>query len=126
MKTFTSKPTDLLNDIDFELDGKHYTFKPPKTTTQIVGMMQVKGRGFEADLARAGQMLVWLSHGLNRDHEARKGTAGHEEYVEGCQSCDVSARLADPDDELELEMVMEVIAYLMEEVSGRPTTSRRG
>lgn len=126
MKAFTSKPTDLLKQIDFELDGKHYSFQPPKTTTQIVGMMQVKGRGFDADLQRAGQMLVWLSHGLNREHETRKGVAGHEEYVENCQSCDISARLADPDDELELEMVMEVITFLMEEVSGRPTTSRRG
>lgn len=122
MKAFTSKPADLLKDIDFELDGKHYSFKPPKTTTQIVGMMQVKGRGFEADLARAGQMLVWLSYGLDRDHETRKGVEGHEEYVEGCQSCDISARLGDPDDALELEMVMEVIAWLMEQVSGRPTT----
>jgi hypothetical protein len=122
VKAFTSKPTDLLKDIDFELDGKHYTFKPPKTTTQIIGMMQVKGRGFEADLQRANHMLVWMSHGLNREHESRKGVVGHEEYVEGCQSCDVSARLADPDDALELEQVMEVVAWLMEQVSGRPTT----
>lgn len=122
MKAFTSKPTDLLKDVDFELDGKHYTFSPPKTTTQIVGMMQVKGRGFDADLQRANQMLVWLSNGLNRDHETRKGKPGHEDYVEDCQSCDVSARLTDPDDNLELDMVMEVIAWLMEQVSGRPTT----
>lgn len=122
MKAFTSKPTDLLKDVDFELDGKHYSFKPPKTTTQIVGMMQVRGRGFDADLQRANQMLIWLSNGLNREHESRKGKAGHEEHVEGCQSCDIAARLVDPDDALELEMVMEVIAWLMEEVSGRPTT----
>lgn len=85
-------------------------------------MMQVRGRGFEADLQRANQMLIWMSHGLNREHETRKGVAGHEDYVEGCQSCDVAARMTDPDDSLELEMVMEVIAWLMEQVSGRPTT----
>lgn len=122
MKAFTSKPTELLKPIDFELDGKNYTFKPPKTTTQIVGMMTVKGKGFEADLARANVMLVWLSNGLDRSHETRKGVEGHEEYVEGCQSCDIAARMADPDDTLELDTVMEVIAALMEEVSGRPTT----
>ncbi len=122
MKAFTSKPTDLLKPIDFELDGKTYTFNPPKTTTQIVSMMTVRGKGFEADLQRAGSMLVWLSNGLDRKHETRKGVPGHEEYVEGCQSCDIHNRLNDPDDTLELDTVMEVIAHLMETVSGRPTT----
>jgi hypothetical protein len=124
MKAFTSKPTDVLKDVDFELDGKTYTFKPPKTSTQIVGMMQVKGKGFEADLERASVMLVWLSNGLSREHEPnpKKKYPGHEEYVEGCQSCDIKYRLEDPDDELELDTIMEVIAHLMEKVSGRPTT----
>lgn len=122
MKAFTSKPTETQKEIDFELDGKHYTFKPPKTTTQIVQMMGVKGTGFEADLQRANSMLVWLSNGLSREHETRKGVPGHNEYVEGCQSCDVSSRLQDPDDSLELDVVMEVVAWLMEQVSGRPTT----
>jgi hypothetical protein len=122
LKAFTSKPAETQKVIDFELDGKHYTFNPPKTTTQIVQMMSVKGKGFEADLQRANSMLVWLSNGLNREHETRKGVPGHDEYVEGCQSCDVAARLADPDDGLELDLVMEVVAWLMEEISGRPTT----
>lgn len=122
MKSFTSKPTELQKPIDFELDGKWYKFNAPKTTTQIVAMMSVKGKGFEADLQRAGAMLVWLSNGLDRAHETRKGVEGHEEYTEGCQSCDINSRLEDPDDALELDLVMEVIAALMEEVSGRPTT----
>lgn len=125
MKAFTSKPTEVQKDIDFELDGTHYTFNPPKTTTQIVAIMQVKGSGTEADLQRAGAMLVWLSNGLNREHEPRKGKGGHDDFVEDCQSCQIDARLSDPDDVLELETVMEVITFLMEEVSGRPTTSRR-
>lgn len=122
MKAFTSKPTELRKEIDFELDGKTYVFNPPKTTTQLVAMMQVKGNDTNADLQRAGAMLVWLSNGLNREHEARKGVSGHSSFVEGCQSCEIDARLQDPDDALELETVMELIAFLMESVSGRPTT----
>lgn len=122
MKAFTSKPTELRKEIDFELDGKTYTFNPPKTTTQLVAMMQVKGNDTNADLQRAGAMLTWLSNGLSREHEARKGKGGHNEFVDDCQSCDIDARLQDPDDNLELETVMELIAFLMETVSGRPTT----
>lgn len=122
MKSFTSKPTELSAPIKFELDGKWYTFNAPKTTTQIVAMMSVKGKGFEADLERAGSMLVWLSNGLDRKHETRKGVPGHEDFVEGCQSCEIAARLADPDDNLELDTVMEIISELMAEVSSRPTT----
>lgn len=122
MKAFTSKPTELQKDLDFELDGKHYTFNPPKTTTQIVSMMSVKGTGFEADLQRAGSMMTWLSNGLSREHEGKKGKGGHFEFVEDCQSCDISNRLEDPDDGLELDTVMDLISWLMEQVSGRPTT----
>lgn len=122
MKAFTSKPTEVRKAIEFELDGKEYDFNPPKTTTQIVAMMQVKGNDTNADLQRANAMLVWLSNGLNRAHEPRKGKLGHVEHQDDCQSCDVLARLEDPDDDLELETVMDVISYLMEKVSGRPTT----
>lgn len=124
IKAFTSKPTTVNKPIDFDLDGVTYTFNPPKTTTQLVSIMQVKGSGDEANLQRAGAMLVWLSNGLNREHEPKpaKKHKGHEVYTEDCQSCAINARLQDPDDALELETVMEVLTGLMEEVSGRPTT----
>lgn len=122
MKAFTSKPTEVRKEVDFELDGKTYVFNPPKTTTQLVAMMQVKGNDVNADLQRANAMLVWLSNGLDRGHEPRKGKPGHVDFVEDCQSCDILARMEDPDDGLELETVMDVIAWLMEQVSGRPTT----
>jgi hypothetical protein len=124
MKAFTSKPTEVRKPIEFELDGTEYTFNPPKTTSQLVSMMQVKGNDVTADLERANAMLVWLSHGLNREHEPnpRKKSPGHDTFVEDCQSCDILSRLEDPDDPLELDTVMEVISHLMEKVSGRPTT----
>lgn len=122
MKAFTSRPTEVQKELDFELDGQHYTFNPPKTTTQIVAMMQVRGSDTSADLQRAGAMLRWFASGLDRSHEPRKGRGGHLDFVQDCQACQINSRLEDPDDPLELDTVMELIAWLTEQVSGRPTT----
>lgn len=124
MKAFTSTPTKINKPIHFDLDEVTYEFNPPKTTTQVIAIMQIKGNSDEANLQRAAAMLVWLSNGLNKDHEPKpaKKHKGHEEYTEDCQSCAINARLADPEDVLELETVMEVLTALMEEVAARPTT----
>lgn len=123
MKAFTSKPAAAQKDIDFELDGTHYSFSPPKTTSQLIGIMSVRGKDTQADLERASHMLAWFGNGLNKEHQPRKGEGGHEEFVEGCQACDIDDKLNDPTPgTLELETVMEVIGWLMEESSSRPTT----
>lgn len=125
MKAFTSNPTELGKVIDFELDGETYEFLPPKTSTQVIAMMQVKGNDTASDLQRVGAMFDWLANGLNKEHQPRKGRkaqVGHREYVEGCKACLLQARLEDPQDDLEIEQVMEVITWLMGESTGRPTT----
>lgn len=125
MKSFTTKPAQEIKPIDFELDGQHYSFSPPKTSAQLVGIMAVRGKGMEADLERAGSMLRWFSFGLNKDHDPNpaKKQAGHDSFVEDCQACAVQAQLDDPTPgSLELETVLEVIAWLIEEASARPTT----
>jgi hypothetical protein len=125
MKAFSTKPIDAGKDVDFELDGDTYTFTPPKTSTSIVAMMQVKGDSMEANLQRVQAMFTWLGQGLNREHEPKKGRKpqpGHDEYVDGCQACLIQSRLEDPDDDLDVDTVMETITWLMGEVSGRPTT----
>lgn len=122
IKAFTSRPASIAKTIDFELDGETYEFVPPKQSMQLVAMMQVKGKGMEADLERVGAMFSWLSVGLNREHDGRKGKPGHEDYVDECQACKIQARLEDPDDNLEVETVMDMITWLMGEAAGRPTT----
>lgn len=125
MKSFSTKPIEVGKPIEFDLDGDVMVFTPPKTATSIVGMMQVKGDDTNANLQRVAAMFTWLGQGLNREHEPRKGRKtqpGHEDYVEGCQACLVQSRLEDPDDDLDVEQVMEHISWLMGEVSGRPTT----
>lgn len=123
MKAFTTKPVAVAKVIDFELDGTHYSFNPPKTSTQLVAMMQVRGKDTAADLQRAGAMFAWLGHGLNSTHEPIRGKQeGHEEFVKDCQACHLQARLEDPSEPLEVETVMEIISWLMGEVTSRPTT----
>lgn len=122
MKSFTSKPADRSKPVDFELDGEHYIFNPPKQSTQLVSLLQVKGQGTVADIERVAAMFSWLGTGLNRDHEPRKGKTGHTEMVDDCQACKIQARLEDQDDDLEIEEVLELITWLMGEVAGRPTT----
>lgn len=122
MKAFTSKIVPTAKTIDFELDGVYYSFLPPKQSTQLVALLQIRGHGTEADIQRAGAMFSWLALGLNREHEPRKGQDGHTNAVDNCQACKIQMRLEDPDDALEIETVMDLITWLMGESAGRPTT----
>lgn len=121
---FTSAPATLGKPIEIEdLDGESYTFTPGKTSGPMMKIMQ--GGPKDKDMKSLGAMLTWFAHGLNREHEQKWGKnaqPGHEEYTEGCQACEIQARLDDPDDPLVIETVFEVITELMGKVSGLPTT----
>lgn len=125
MKPYSSTPLKAGEPVEFEIDGDKYTFTPPKKATSTVALLQAHGDGTEANMSRVGAMFSWLGHGLNRGHETKYGKAaqpGHATYVEGCQACFLQARLEDPDDDLDISKVMDVINDLLSEVSGRPTT----
>ena len=124
MKAFQTKPVASGEPIVFPLDGVEYTFTPPKTSVGIVNMIQVHGDGPDANLARAGILMTWLGQGLDRAHEPRKGKKpkpGHTDYVEGCQACALQDRLEDPDDDLQIDTVLDIVNELIAEVAARPT-----
>ena len=84
-------------EIKFTLDGEDYLFTPPKTVPVFLAADKNP-----AEWARV--RLNWLSHGLPEDQAQR-----------------IHDRLMDFDDALDYGTLSEVINYLMEEMSGRPT-----
>lgn len=122
MKSFTSKVVDKREDIVFELDGDKFYFTPVKQTTQLIGMLNVRGDSAEADIERIGSMLDWLAAGLDRKYYKAYQKDSSVKPGPDSQWGKLLDKLADPDDPLELDTLSDVITWLMGEVSGRPTT----
>jgi hypothetical protein len=139
MKTFVPKHAPIVDQdgkpvlpdpITFDLAGDVYSFQPGvKKSGPLLGMLHVNGKKAFAEGERAKAMLDWFAEGLNREHNDTMGRKGHPEAnlpKEECSACHLQRRLLDPDDYLDLETVMEVVNWLMGQVSGRPTTSPSG
>lgn len=122
MKQFNSKAPEERAVISFELDGHTYHFTPVKQSTQLIKLVTVKSKGTEGDLERVGAMFDWLAAGLDRDYYKAYQKDPEAEPADDSQWKHLIGRLEDPDDNLELETVTEVITWLMGEVAGRPTT----
>jgi hypothetical protein len=122
VKQFNSKTQENKAVIEFELDGHTYYFTPVKQSTQLVKLLTVKTKGMEADLERVGSMFDWLAAGLDREYYKAYQKDPDAQPAEDSQWKHLMGRLEDPDDNLELDTVTEVITWLMGEVSGRPTT----
>lgn len=100
MKIFTTaarRQPDYV--LEFELDDEKYHFTPPKTTG--VYLASIGGNGNDQLKAQ----LDWLEAGLEEDEAAR-----------------LRARLFDPADDLEVINIMEVVGWLLQEMTDRPTT----
>ena len=100
MKTFTTAARRVAKKtVDFELDGDTYHFTPPKTTG--IYLAGIEGSGTDQLKAQ----LDWLEAGLPADE------ASH-----------LRERLLDVTDDLEITGILEVVGWLLEEMTGRPTT----
>jgi hypothetical protein len=98
-KTFTSAARRATTKtIDFDLDGDTYHFTPIKTAALILS-------GFMGGGEQLKTQLNWLSDGLP-DNESDR----------------IQARLLDADDPLDIDHLLGVVTWLLEEMSGRPTT----
>lgn len=119
MKKFTTADTQRNVPIEFELDGVAYTFRPMKRSSGILALLVSDTRSNAKELDRTAQILSWFTKGLSKDHEKKCDDANP---TEGCQACDVIRRLADDDDTLEFETVVEAASWLIGEAATRPTT----
>lgn len=114
-KTFT--PAARRHDpIEFTIDGPfddddRYFFAPPKIAGAMMPVLDPQADddddGGRTSMTQA--TWAWLRRGLGEDQYGR-----------------IRARLENEDDDLDVLDVAEMVRWLMSQVSGRPTTSRRG
>lgn len=121
MKSFTSGTVQRNVPIEFDLEGKTYTFRPVKRSSGIMALLVDDTKSVTAELNRTAQILNWFTKGLDKDHAGKDKAKEHNSHTEGCQACDVLARLADEDDSLEFETVIEASTWLIGESTSRPT-----
>lgn len=87
--------------IKFTIDEDEFTFTPHKTAGMVLDILDD-----ESELKAA---FDWLDEGLPED-----------------QSALLEKRLRDPEDDLDVDMVAEIIKFLISRVSGRPTKPSSG
>lgn len=117
MKVFSSATSSKPEAIVFELAEKTYTFQPGKKASALMALLVNDTKSQSKELDRIAQLLDWFSNGLNREHNKN-----HDNFVSGCQACDVQKRLADEDDDLEFDTVIEATTWLIgESTNGNPT-----
>lgn len=88
--------------IPFTLDGEEYQFTPPKDSIMVMPLLD----GGDAETGAMRGLFDWLGAGLPQEQTDR-----------------IITRLKDPEDDLDIDTLTEVIKGLQEAVSGgRPTT----
>lgn len=118
MQTFRAKPYQS-RVLEFELAGDIYLFTTSKPSEFVLALLSTP-TGANAELFQTKHALNWLSDGLNSQHDADNHEAKPDS---NCQVCRLQGRLLDKNDkEVDLEIVMEVVNWLIGEVSGRPTS----
>lgn len=83
--------------ITFILDGEDFEFAAPKTAPAMLAMFD--------GTPEAKATFDWLGEGLPEDQTER-----------------LIARLKDPKDDFDVDNLEVIVKWLMEQVSGRPTT----
>lgn len=88
--------------ITFTLGGDthKYAFTPPKKAAMITVMMSAT-----SDLEAAKGAFGWLDDGLSTEDRDK-----------------IAARLKDPEDDLDIDTIEQVVSALVERTTGRPTS----
>lgn len=86
----------------FTLDDREFSFNPPKSAAMLMPVIDAEGTD---DRVMLKASFDWLGSGLSEEDTAF-----------------ILSRLRDPEDDLDIDMVGELIRGLSEEIAGRPTT----
>lgn len=132
LKTFVSSATataeadtpDLERTV--EIDGLEVTFHLPDINQVVLSTMMIEQATSNVE---AGAALINIFFGLIKPEEIPRGLDGEEvdEDDDGPMFTDftarkLQARMMDPNDKFGIETIAEVMMWLMEEWSSRPTT----
>lgn len=93
--------------VRFRVDGDdhEYVFVAPKQATLLLSAVAFDPTDAAGALPMVKGMFDWLDAGLGVEQAAR-----------------IEARLRNPDDDLDVDTLTEIIKWLTEQTSGRPTT----
>ena len=99
--------------IEFMVDADVFHFNPPKRIALVLDSIGLRD-GSDPDnvdprLAPVKSMFDWLGQGLPQEESDR-----------------LIERMRDPEDDLDIDDVAEIVKWLMEQVAGRPTSSSSG
>lgn len=121
-RSFKTKSSHVA-PIPFDIDGESFVFRPHKLSSLATQMVHINPKDSKADEQQAFVLYTWFGQGLDPDHEPRgKKHPGHTEFVEGCQACRIEEKLQDPADDLDMDVLREIIDYVMEEIGKVPPT----
>jgi hypothetical protein len=113
--------------IPFDIDGEAFIFRPHKLASLATQIVHIDPKDPQAGDKQAFILFTWFGQGLDPDHEPRgKKHPGHVEQVEGCQACRIEEKLQDPADDLDMDVLRQIIDYVMEEVGKLPPSSSTG
>lgn len=105
-KAFTTA-TKHRESIEFSIDDDEFHFDPPKLAKAMLPMLDGSDDGDQERMAATKAMWDWLRAGLPEPEYKR-----------------LTARMDDDDDEFDVEDLVEVVRYLVSQVSGRPSTKQ--
>lgn len=93
--------------IPFTIEGDDhvYQFVPPKRAAMVLDAVGVNASDDDAVANVIRQQFDWLGDGLGEEQAAR-----------------IETRLRDPNDDLDVDVLQELLKWLLEQASGRPTT----
>ena len=99
--------------IPFRIGGEVYRFTVPKLYGLVDTVKQIRANGAGSDdgmaqIAMFDKVEAWLFDSLDEE-----------------QARQLQARLRDPDDEVDVEHLIEVFQHLTKEASGRPSGRKR-
>jgi hypothetical protein len=121
LKTFSSKRYERVT-FPFDLEGKTYYATPGKETDVQLALMNGAGAAdVPAQVRMQNGLLAWLLKSISPAHIKGFETA-HTAPVPECAACEIMDRLADDNDPLELETLLDVANWLIGELGKRPTT----
>lgn len=92
--------------ITFTLGDDHvYKFTPPKNAVMMIPLLQPSAGSDEDGVNLTRSTFDWLGQGLSEEDNDL-----------------IISRLKDPEDDLDIDLLGDVVQKLSEQVAGRPTT----